>query len=161
MCPMSEFELIANDIKTGIEMADLRIADFGYDHDRRYAKSCIQASVVSWMTAYEEHRLGGSFPSVVIDKLPDTDDPNWGSYIMPPPNVTLKNRMEAMWAIRIAYTHSAGYISGISNNTNQTRATQVPHHMQGCRIDGDLLDCSGLSLHTCIRSIVHVQDLLP
>lgn len=160
MGAMSDFELIANDIETGINSAGMLIDDFGYNHDRRYSISCIQASVVSWMTSYEERRLGGSFPDVVINRLPDSDDPRWANYITPPPTATLKQRMEAMWAIRIAYTHSAGFVSGISNATNRARAMSAPLYIPGCRIDGDLLDCSNISLHTCTRSIVHVQDLL-
>jgi len=92
-------------------MSYSRIKDFGYGEDLQYALSCINASMIIWLVASEERRLKGSFPKKVIDKLPIQNDPSWNHK---PPLGHLKARMQALWGIRVAFTHGAGDLTLLS-----------------------------------------------
>ena len=157
---MTPFERLANDIVVGIELSRDRIEDFGYQEDTQYALSCINASLIIWLTASEEKRLGGAFRDCVVDQLPDQNDPAWGHNIRPIPGTSLKERMQALWGIRVAFTHGAGDLTRLSNRQNRLWAESATRIVPGCQLSGDLLNCSGMNFHLPIRSIVQVQEIL-
>lgn len=157
---MSEFELQANDIETAIQTVDDRIRDFGYGVGTIGAVSAIKAGFLIWCISEEERRLGGGFPYVIIDQLPEEDDEGWASYIIPPPKSSLRHRMESYWGIRIAFTHAGSLISSIKNKQSRAYAQAAPNHIEGCQIVDDLFDISRLDTHTLIRSFVQVRDLI-
>lgn len=157
---MSNFELQANDIETALQVSADRIRDFGYGIETIGALSAIQAGFLIWCISQEERRLGGSFPKIVIDQLPDVDDPGWPLYIQPPPKSSLKRRMESYWGIRVAFTHTGSKVSSISNKQSKKFALGAPNHLKGCSIANDIFDIGNLDTHTLIRSFVQVRDLI-
>lgn len=122
---MTDFEIRANNIFTGIQNIKTRIVDFGYaDDDAVNGVSRIMGMFIVYLTACEETRqnsLGkiGGFTSTDIANLPDIDDASWPTYIEPVPTYTLKDRAKALWGIRIAFTHGDGYVTQITNVTNR------------------------------------------
>jgi len=96
----------------------------------------------------------------VIQALPVEDPPNWETYIMPPPNSTLRQRAESLWGIRVAYTHGDGDISLITNQTNKKYATDAPSYLQGVLLKNNKLILNGGVYHEAIRTIVQIRDLL-
>lgn len=165
---MGPFETRATNIMVGIGAADHRIRDFGYDDDPvEHAVSAIRASYITWLVACVEamaQDLSGSpsasFRSHVIDKLPDLDDPNWEDYILPKPKSSLRRRLEALWGIRVAFTHSDGRTDMISNVTNRGFAEAAPKHINGVELTNNRLCLQRADLRTPTRSIVQVRDLL-
>ncbi|WP_171134948.1 hypothetical protein [Ruegeria sp. HKCCD7221] len=157
---MSEFEQIANDVVTAMETAEYRISEFGYGAATDEAVSAVNAGLVTWLISSEERRLNGSFRKKVLDQLPNNDDPNWQSYISPQPTHSLKRRLEALWDIRIAYTHTAADVTMISNAQNQQYAIDAPRYINGCELRNNILMVNKLDFHTAVRSIVQVRDIL-
>jgi len=157
---MSEFEQIANDVVTAIETAESRISDFGYGPATDEAVSAVNAGLVTWLISSEERRLNGSFRTKVLDQLPNNDDPSWQTYISPAPAHSLKRRLEALWGIRIAYTHTAADVTMISNARNRQYAIDAPRYINGCELRNNILMINKLDFHTTIRSIVQVRDVL-
>ncbi len=121
---------------------------------------------ITWLTACEEARmqkvkLNAKFRQDIIDKLPEQDDPIWNTYIEPRPSSTLKQRTEALWGIRVAFTHADGEIDLINDARNKEFAENSPKHIPGVRIFKGKLDLSGCNLHTPIRTVVQIRDVLP
>ena len=164
---MSPFEITANNIVTVIQAAPYRIKNFGYPDAADEAVSAVNASFVTWLTACAEamaqtrtKKPRADFCTDIIDKLKDDDDPNWPSFIQPAPASSLRRRLESMWGIRVAFTHSDGDITGITVPRNLTFATDAPKYLKGVSLIGDRLDVSKCDLHTAIRSIVQVRCVL-
>ena len=166
---MSAFEIRANNILTVIQGARLRIENFGYKHDHAHeAVSAINGAFITWLVACEEARAQvrtsnpeATFLRDVIKCVPDNDDPSWPVFIEPKPTSSLRRRLEALWGIRVAYTHSDGSVGGITNSNSRSFAEHAPNHIEGVSLVADRLDISNCSLHVAIRSIVQVRSLLP
>ena len=159
---MTDFELRANNIITAIEAANSRIENFGYSDDPpAESVSRIYGMFVTWLTACEESRLGGSYSQSVIAALPSNDDPLWPTFIQPQPTSTLQQRASALWGIRIAFTHGDGDVSLITNAANKAYATNAPSHFPGVTIAGSRLSLTPAIAHSAIRTIVQVRSILP
>ncbi len=168
MSRMTDFEMRANNIEIAISDARSRVEDFGYSGDSPdETVSRIAGMFICWLTACEEARFQhtnprATFRTHVIDALPDVDDQNWDTYIMPKPSSSLKQRAEALWGIRIAFTHADGDTNLISNATNKRFAQNSYHHLPGVKLDSNgKLNLAGCNLHTPIRTIVQIRDVLP
>lgn len=158
---MDSFELMANDIEIALRGAKARIESFGYnDTSSSESNSRVVGMFITWITATEEDRLG-AFALNVINALPVNDDPNWDSYIEPKPIATLRQRAESLCGIRIAYTHSDGDISKISNQNSQNFAHNAPQHLPGVSLNGNQLMLTDKLYHTAIRTIVQLRAVLP
>ena len=162
MKPMSPFEVRANNIEVAISAARERVKDFGYEDDPpEETVSRIIGMFVTWLTACEEARLNKPFTEGVIKALPQTDDPNWQPYIQPPPSSTLRQRAEALWGIRIAFTHADGDTGMIENLRNRTYAEDAAKHIPGVVLGPDKKLRLGMNVcHTAARTIVQVQDVI-
>jgi len=166
MAAMSKFEIRANNIKTAIELARNRVVDFGYSDDSsQETVSRVVGMFITWLTACEEARQqeatsGASFTKNVIQVLPIEDDSSWVSYIMPPPNSTLRQRAESLWGIRITYTHGDGDIDLITNPNNKNYAINAPNILRGVSIENNKLVLNENVYHEAIRTMVQIRDLL-
>jgi hypothetical protein len=164
---MTDFEVRANNMATGISGARCRVAEFGYaDDSPDEATSRLIGMFICWLTACEEARRqltnpSASFKSDVINFLPSSDDPNWKIFIEPRPASTLRQRVESLWGIRIAFTHGDGDTDLIRDRTNKKFAQDAHLHIPGVAMRGTQLILSGCNLHTPIRTIVQVQAVLP
>lgn len=167
MSAMSDFEIRANNIVTAIQVADHRVKDFGYAEDSpEEASSRIVGMFVTWLTACEEARhqatnSSASYTRNVINALPVQDDPNWDDYIMPPPTSTLRERAEALWGVRIAFTHGDGDLNLISNQQNKSYAQNAAKILEGVSINGTKLILNGGLFHSAIRTMVQIRDVIP
>ena len=162
MGKMSEFELRANNIATAIGASRGRIDDFGYGDDpTNESVSRIYGMFITWLTACEEARHPHSYSKSVIDALPDHDDPDWKVYISPRTGWTLKERAQALWGIRIAFTHGDGEINLISNSKNKSYAINSARIFKGVSIENNRLVINGAIEHVAIRTMVHIRDVLP
>ena len=166
MTAMSDFEIRANNIETAIQSARERVVDFGYSDDSpEEAVSRVVGMFITWLTACEEARQqesngSASFTRNVIQALPVEDDPNWDTYLQPPPSSTLRQRAEALWGIRVAYTHGDGDIELITNLNNKEYAKNAPNILRGVSIqDGKLILNEGV-YHEAIRTMVQIRDVL-
>lgn len=165
---MSDFEIRANNIATSIGAARQRVMDFGYDDDPvDETISRVAGMFITWLTSCEEARHQGidpraTFTKNVIGMLPEGDDASWGEYISPPPTSTLKQRVQALWGIRVAYTHGDGDVTLVTNATNTQYILDAPSIFRGVYIDEDnKLILKGFSFHQAIRTMVQVRDVLP
>ncbi len=161
---MSEFEQYANDLWTGIQVADRRVQDFGYNVNPSETMSQTIGMFITWLTATEEVRqnsLGNSgyFTQTVIEVLPETDDPNWNSYIDEPKG-TLKQRAESLWGIRIAFTHGNGDIELIISPRNKEYARNAENFLPGVELRGNTLKLNSSISNHAIRTIVQIRELL-
>jgi hypothetical protein len=164
----SDFELRADNICIALSAARHRIENYGYDHKPAdIAISALRATFITWLVACEEaraqDRLGNSkanFVDSVLELLPIADDPSWPNFIEPPPLSSLRHRLEALWGIRIAYTHSDGNVMKIASEKNRKFAIQAPLHLPGTSLIGNWLDVSKCDLHTVKRSIIQVRSIL-
>lgn len=163
MKPMSPFELRANNLEVAISAVRERVKEFGYEDDpAEETVSRIIGMFVTWLTACEEARLNQQFSVGVIEALPQMDDPSWQPYIQPPPSSTLRQRAEALWGIRIAFTHADGDTTLIKNSRNRMYAEDAAQHIPGVVLGRDKkLRLSMKVCHTAIRTIVQVQDVIP
>lgn len=158
MCP---FEIRANNIVIALETAGQRVDDFGYQDDPTIETvSRTVGMFLTWLTACEEARLGGPFSEKVIKRLPEVDDQSWGTYILPKPESSLKNRIKSIWGARIAFTHADGEIDLITNFTNKGYALEAEEYLPGVKIENGKMYLNENVFHTAIRSIVHVRDIL-
>lgn len=161
MARMTDFEIRANNIATAISASLHRIEDFGYKDDPPIESvSRIYGMFITWLTACEEARHQGSFSKSVIARLPDQDNPNWDTYILPPPTSTLKQRATALWGIRIAFTHGDGDLDLIKP-TNRAYAADAPNHLPGASVVGNRLVLNREIEHTAIRTMVQLRAVLP
>lgn len=164
---MSDFEVRANNIATAISGTKQRVEHFGYDDDSPdEAESRIIGMYITWLTATEEARHqqangNASFRRDVIDQLPITDDSSWGSYISPQPTSTLKQRAEALWGIRIAFSHGDGDINLITNQTNKNYVLDSVNHFPNIRIENNKLILNSSIIGKAIRTMVQIRDVLP
>lgn len=165
MSEMSEFEIRANNIWTGIQNSENRIKDFGYESEDPYdLMSQIIGMFITWLNATEEVRQNskgnsGSFRTTIIDKLDEDDDPNWNSYLAESKG-TLKNRVKSLWGIRIAFTHGNGDISLIKNDINREYAKNSKKYLPGIELKNNKLKLRGFIIHHAIRTIVQVRDII-
>ncbi len=158
---MSAFETRAHNIVTALQATRHRVEAFGYSEDPvNESVSRVFRMFLTWLTACEEARLGGSFHSKVIDLLPDVDDSGWETYIMPKPESTLKQRVQAIWGVRITFTHGDGDIDLITNLRNRDYALNSIKHLPGTKIDNGKLYLSSSVSYTAIRTIVQVRDII-
>jgi hypothetical protein len=166
MGKMSDFEIRANNILIGIENVRSRVNDFGYSEDSATnSVSHVMGMFITWLTACEESRqnsLGktGGFTATVISILPEIDDPNWSTYIMPLPMSTLKDRVKALWGIRIAFTHGDGDVMQISNMTNRQYAIDSATILPGVTLNGNKLEITEAVSHYAIRTLCQIHDQL-
>jgi len=164
---MSDFETRANNIATAISITRQRIEDFGYaDDSPEEADSRVIGMYITWLTATEEARHqqasgNASFKRDVIDQLPITDDSSWGSYILPEPTSTLRERVEALWGIRIAFSHGDGDINLIASPINKAYAENVPNIFSSIRIKSNKMILNSSIIHQAIKTMVQVRDVLP
>jgi hypothetical protein len=164
MAEMSDFEVRANDIWTGISTVKNRVEDFGYASGGNETMSNVIGMFITWLTASEEVRqnsLGkiGSFTSTVIKELPEDDDPSWKKYIGKPLG-TLKQRTKSLWGIRIAFTHGNGDIDNITNPVNKEYARLAVKFLPGVKLDGTILELNSSISNHAIRTIIQIQELL-
>jgi len=163
---MTDFEIRANNIFTGIQDIRSRIENFGYNDDNPVnGVSRIMGMFITYLTACEESRqnsLGrnGGFTLTVISNLPDTDDPSWPTYIEPAPTSTLKDRAKALWGIRIAFTHGDGDVMQIKNMTNRQYAIDAATILPGVSLNGNQLEITEGVSHYAIRTISQIHDQL-
>ena len=163
---MSNFEIKANDLWTGISVVEHRVKDFGYSEtpeDSKAAMSNVIGMFITWITATEEVRQNsignkGSFSKTVISVLPNLDDKTWKSYLDSPKG-TLKERAESLWGIRIAFTHGNGDIDRIKNKTNKEYARNAANFLQGVVLDGNMLKLNSSISNHAIRTIFQSSKL--
>ncbi len=164
---MSDFEIRANNIATAISNTRQMVEDFGYDDDTpEEAESRVIGMYITWLTATEEARHqqangNASFKRDVIDQLPITDDSSWSSYISPQPTSTLRERVEALWGIRIAFSHGDGDIDLITSPTNKAYAENVPNIFPNIKIENNQMILNSAIINKAIRTMVQVRDVLP
>lgn len=163
---MLSFEMRANNIQIAIEAAGQRIEDFGYTGDsKEEAVSRVVGMFITWLTSSEEARhqiisSNASYRKNVINILPNIDDPTWDDYIKPRPNSTLKERAEALWGIRVAFTHGDGDINLITNSINKQYAINAANIFNGVSIIGSQMTLSEGLYHEAIRTMVQIQDIV-
>lgn len=161
---MSDFEIRANNISTAISVARQRVKDFGYDDDSSEAsESRVVGMFITWLTASEEARQqavnsNASFKKSVIDVLPLQDDINWDSYLSA--NTTLRQRAEALWGIRVAFTHGDGNIDLITNTTNRAYVLNAPNVFSNIKIENNTLVLTNSIFHQAIRTMVQIRDVI-
>ena len=63
--------------------------------------------------------------------------------------------------MRLAFTHSNGSIDGITDPVCAQWARDSPNHIPGAELVGDMLYLDRMSLHTPIRTIVQIREVLP
>lgn len=166
MAAMTDFEIRANNIVTAIEVARHRVEDFGYSQDSpEETDTRVVGMFVTWLTACEEARQqtlipNASFTKNVINALPIQDDPKWNTYIMPLPTSTLRERAEALWGIRVAFTHGDGNINLITNSQNKQYARNSANIFDAVTIHGSRLVLHGGIYHPAVRTMVQIRDLL-
>jgi hypothetical protein len=121
--------------------------------------SVLRASIITWHIACEEARAqrstgnaNANFVESCIEPLPENDDPTWPRLLEPPATSPLKRRLEALWGIRIAFTHSVGDTKRITSAKNRQFAVDSPMHIPGVKIVREVLDLSALNLHYVSRS---------
>ncbi len=164
---MSNFEIRANNIQTAINTTRNRIEDFGYEDDSaEESVSRVIGMYITWLTSSEEARQqsinsNATFRKNVIDVLPTNDDPSWDHYIEPAPTSTLKQRAEALWGIRIAFTHGDGDIDLITNTTNKNFALNAPSVFNSVSINSNKMMLNESIYHTAIKTMVQIRDVLP
>jgi hypothetical protein len=165
---MTPFEVRANNVVTAIEASRWRVNEFGYEDDQASeAVSAVFASYVTWLVACEEARAierlkkeRVSFRRDIVEALPEADLIHWDTYIQPVPKSSLRQRMAAIWGLRVAFTHSDGTLSKIADQRNKELAADAPRHLDGLIEKDGKLDASQLSLHLVTRSFVHLRDIL-
>lgn len=167
MKKMNDFEIRANNIKTAIESASFRVDQFGYSEDAtKETVSRVVGMFITWLTACEEARqqyiqANATFTKNVINMLPTSDDTGWDTYIIPPPSSTLRQRAEALWGIRVAFTHADSDISLITNTKNQHYASNSPNIFNSVTLQGNKLQLNEGLYHEAIKTIVQIRDVLP
>lgn len=167
MSLMSDFETRANNIETGIRGVRSRVEQFGYsDDEAAESVSRVVAMFVTYLTACEEARhiqndINASFSREVLDKLPDIDEPSWGSNIRPVPTSSLKKRLESLWGIRVAFTHGDGDLSLIRSLRNKQFAINAPLHLEGVAVHQNIMTLNEGIFHVAIRSVVQLREILP
>ncbi|MBM0744314.1 hypothetical protein JOY44_22320 [Phormidium sp. CLA17] len=163
---MSDFEIRANNIMTAIEIAEHRVSNYGYSDDPpEETVSRVIGMFITWLTACEEARQqvvngNASFTRNVIEALPVDDDPNWDTCIMPPSNSTLKERAQALWGIRVAFTHGDGDITLIKNTQNRQFAINSQSQLMGVSIQNNKIYLRETVCHIAIRTMVQIRDVL-
>jgi hypothetical protein len=163
---MSDFETRANNVQTAIDGARYRINEFGYSQDKTdESVSRIIGMFITWLTSVEEARhqdenLNASFRRNVINRLPNIDNPEWKDYLNPKPITTLKQRASGLWGIRVAFTHGDGDIELIKNADNKIFAQQSSEYFESVSIHDNKLILNEGIMHTAIRTIVQIQDVL-
>lgn len=161
---MSEFEIRANDVWTGISGSSYRIENFGYSENPCETMSNILGMFIIWLTAAEEVRqnsLGnnGSYRTNVINQLPDVDDEDWPDYLNNPMG-SLRERARSLWGIRIAFTHGNGNIDNVTDSINREYARRAEEFLPGVTLNNQILVLNpGISNHA-IRTIVQIQSIL-
>jgi hypothetical protein len=166
MSAMSAFEVRATDMALVVQRARQVVEDWGHEpSEARAVASNAIAMFVCWLTAVEEarHRTRAKVPSFskhVIERLPAVDDPAWSTCVMPKPSASLRQRAEALWGIRIAFTHANGDTDGIESAVNKRFALSAPARIPGVQLDGTRLDLSSCGLHLPIRTVVQIQEVL-
>ena len=167
MSVMSDFEIRANNITTGISGVRSRIEDFGYsEDDAAESVSRVVAMFITYLTTCEEARhignnINATFSSDVLARLPEQDNPTWGTYIVPAPTSTLKERVESLWGVRVAFTHGDGDLSLIKNQRNKLFAEDAPSHLRGVTVTNGVMSINEGVFHVAIRTMVQVRDVLP
>ena len=96
---------------------------------------------------------------VLPDELPENDDTSWTKYINEPLG-TLKQRAEALWGIRIAFTHGNGDIENITNPANKEFARLAEKYLPGVKLNGTTLELNSNISNHAIRTIVQIKELL-
>jgi len=166
MSLMSDFEIRANNIVTGISGVRSRIEDFGYtDDDAKESVSRVVAMFIAYLTTCEEARhisnnINASFSNDVLAKLPVQDDPTWDAYIDPALTSSLRERVESLWGVRVAFTHGDGDLSLIKNARNKKFAQDAPLHLDGVTIADGKMSLNESVFHIATRTMVQVADLL-
>jgi hypothetical protein len=160
-----DYKLMFN-LSSAIGHADHRTASYGYPDDGR-TSSVLRAAFVTWLVACEEARAQvrtndpkASFVKYVVEALPNSDDLNWEQTNSEGFPSSLKNRMQGLWGIRIAFTHSDGDVSKIVNLKNKAWAQSAHLHVKGVSMSGNVIDMSGADLHYIHRSFAQLQTVL-
>ena len=159
------YELMFN-LSLVIGHAEHRTDTCGFP-DGGKTSTILRASFVTWLVACEESRAqnrtndqNASFVKHVIEALPVCDDPNWEQTNSEGFHASLKNRMQGLWGIRIAFTHSDGDVSNILNLNSKTWAQSAHLHVKGVTMRGSVIDMSGADLHYIHRSFAQLQTVL-
>ncbi len=165
---MSEFEILAWNVAAGIGQARRLIKSNGYpDIPIEQSVSAVRAGYVTWLVAVEEAsaqkrtgNLRASFSCDVIGII-DVDflDADF-QYLGVSPTTPLRRRLEALWGVRVAYTHSDGHLSGIDNRANRTFAEKSVELLQGVQINGDFLDVSNLNTNQALHAILEFRRMM-
>ena len=164
---MSDFEIRANNIVTGISGVRSRVEDFGYaEDDAKESVSRVVAMFITFLTTCEEARhisnnINASFSNDVLAKLPLQDDPTWDTYIEPAPTSSLIERVESLWGVRVAFTHGDGDLSLIKSQRNKRYAQDAPLHLDGVTITDGIMSVNESIFHVATRTMVQVADILP
>ena len=167
MSVMSDFETRANNIETGISGVRSRVEDFGYSQDEAAESvSRVVAMFITYLTTCEEARhissdINASFSNDVLAKLPEQDNPSWGTYINPAPTSSVKERVESLWGVRVAFTHGDGDLSLIKSQRNKQFAENAPSHLRGVTVTNGIMSLNEGVFHVAIRTMVQVRDVLP
>ncbi|MDD5298336.1 MAG: hypothetical protein PHU46_15645 [Rhodocyclaceae bacterium] len=154
-------------METAIGGARSRVEDYGYGDDPAHeTESRVMGMFITWLTACEEARFQAANPRAsfrrdVINALPTQDDPSWGTYILPQPTSSLRQRAEALWGIRIAFTHGDGDTLLITDQVNRSFAQDAPGHIPGASLTNGRLHLTNGIFHTAIRTVVQIRDVLP
>ncbi len=160
-----DYELMFN-LSLVIGHADHRTETSGFP-DSGKTSTVLRAAFVTWLVACEEARAQirtndpkASFVRHVIEFLPDDDDPAWEQTNSVGFHASLKNRMRALWGIRIAFTHSDGDILKIGSSNNREWAGFAHLYVKGVTMNEDIIDMSQADLHYIHRSFAQLQTVL-
>jgi hypothetical protein len=159
------YELMFN-LSLVIGHADHRTETCGFA-DSGKTSTVLRAAFVTWLVACEEARAQirtndpkASFVKHVVEFLPDDDHPAWEQTNSEGFHSSLKNRMQGIWGIRIAFTHSDGDVSKIGNLKSKAWAQSAHSHVKGVAMSGNMIDMSGADLHYIHRSFAQLQTVL-
>lgn len=160
-----DYGLMSN-LSQVIGQAKNRTENYGYPDGGRTA-SVLKAAFVTWLVACEEARaqdrtgnLNANFVKQVVEVLPDDDDPAWEQTSSEGFDAPLKNRMQSFWGIRIAFTHSDGDVSKIGNLNSKLWSQSAHLHVNGVKMNGNVIDMLSADLHYIHRSFAQLQMVL-
>ena len=108
-----------------------------------------------------EEKIDRSFSST-FQQLPNSPTPKNSKYwfVDMPPTSTPRGRAQAMWAIRIAYTHGNGHIGQITDPdvAAYLEPSFVRQHFRGLRVEDDIVQVFGDVTHPALKTALEIYE---
>jgi len=165
MAAMNEWRTFAENIARGIHGATLSVDSFGYDEPKAGAtRSRLVALSAAWLisTVEADRKSRGlspaDFPKGVIEKLPESEDPDANSTRYEAWASTRRARCEALWGIRVAIAHADLDTALIESDRNKRWARSAATAFDYISLDGTRLDLSSFRLQDAVWTIESIDD---